>query len=196
MFSKLLFTCLLTVSGLLMGCRKSAPAPTASFTHQHTFNTVLGVVPPEKEQTEQPAAQLWGSAQLTAAALELTVAADPEERLVLSIPRDQLKGDFIGQYQLRDPTLPNSGPVGARYTYFALAGAVRQPQLYQNSAPATYPCNGTLLISNYDAKHELISGSYHIDYSFVPNPKQLAPPRPDNWQITLEGSFNNLKLGQ
>ncbi|UOQ69746.1 hypothetical protein [Hymenobacter volaticus] len=97
---------------------------------------------------------------------------------------------------MRDPTLPGAGVVKASYTYYAPAGTSRQPQLYQNSAPATYPCSGTLLISEYDPKHELISGSYHVDYSFVPNPKQLAPARPDNWQITLEGSFNNVNLKQ
>ncbi|UOQ69745.1 hypothetical protein [Hymenobacter volaticus] len=89
--NNLLFSCLLAVSGLLMGCRKSAPEPAARYSHLHTFNTVLGVVPPEKEQAEQPASQLRGSAQLTATALELTVAADPEEQLVLSIPATNSK---------------------------------------------------------------------------------------------------------
>lgn len=193
---KLFLTFLLAVSGLLISCRKSSPAPAATYSHRHTFNTVLGVVPPEKEQAEQPAAQLRGSAQLTATTLEITVAADPEEQLVLSVPRGELTSDFIGQYPLRDPTLPGAGTVGASYTYFAPAGTSRQPQLYHNAAPATYPCGGTLLVSDYDAKHDLISGSYHVDYSFVPNPKLLADNRPDNWQITLEGDFKNLKIKQ
>jgi hypothetical protein len=180
---------------LSTSCKNTTPEPAASYALTHDFRTVLGVTPAEAERNEQPARQLSGAARLTAAGLELTIAAAGEEELALRIDRNRLTADYLGQYFLREAS-DRSGAADVTYTYSFEEGGARETRVYHNQPGTNSAPGGLVQITKYDAGKALISGAYHVQFSFVPRPKAPVTVTAPLWQITLDGQFNNVKLAQ
>ncbi|UOQ71537.1 hypothetical protein [Hymenobacter cellulosilyticus] len=195
MYLRSLLVILLGAALVLCGaCRKTEPAPAPHFEHAYSFRTILGVEPAQAAQLVRPAAELQGTAQQTGTTLALTIKAGESEELVLSIPREQLAAGLSGTYALRDPAYGANGPVTVHYTYVASAGGNRQPHTYTNGLSAANPSSGSVVITQYDARHGLLSGTYHVDFAFVPSPLSLTPTAATTWQLALDGRFENVKL--
>ncbi|OON71119.1 hypothetical protein [Hymenobacter sp. CRA2] len=188
-----LLALLATVSVLSTSCKKSAPTPKESYALTHEFSTVLGVTPAETERTEQPTSKLIGTAQVTDDALSLTIAVPEEEELVLRIDQDRLAKDYVGQYFLRGAN-DRSGAADVTYSYSFASGSARQTRVYDNQPGSPGATSGFVQITAYDPGSALISGIYHVQLAFVPQPKAPVTVTAPLWQITLEGKFNNAKL--
>ncbi|WP_460575530.1 hypothetical protein [Hymenobacter coalescens] len=181
------------VALLFSACQQNDPAPTPRYAHTYTFETLLGVTPAERVRQQQPASRLSGGAQLSAAALELTLSASQEENIRFSIAREHLAGDFVGQYALAEPQFATAG-AAATYTYLFNTGASVESRVFSNQPGAAFPTSGAVTITKYDARKRLLSGSYYVSYSFVPNPRSAAFPGPADRQIRLEGQFEHMPL--
>ncbi|HET9504632.1 MAG TPA: hypothetical protein VFO93_13910 [Hymenobacter sp.] len=158
--------------------------------HNRTFGTIGVTLARTEQQLNQP---VKGQARLTAAAFELAIDTNDDETLVISVDRRRLPVALEGQYQLLNPVYNDNNPGLVTYSRFA---STAQKRVFTNVPPATTATTGFVLVSRYDAARRLVSGSYAVGFSHVPDPPVATPTGTGLWQITLAGQFENLPLGQ
>lgn len=105
------------------------------------------------------------------------------------IDRSALNSQWLGDYALRSKKSPFA-PTNVFYSY--TDGITTANRIYYLSTFAT-DLAGKLSITHYDPIRHLISGTYSVTASNQLDPR-LAPDTDERSQLTVAGSFINLKF--
>ena len=163
------------------------PAPQVSLGHCFYFPS-LGV----SDSLLHPPPEATGEATLTPEALVLHFRAWPDD-LRFELDRARLPGPaaWVAPYALRSPAQPLAPARGCyQYTREPAIEAVRGLlRLSELAAQLT----GSVTITVYDARQQLLSGYYEVRAANQPDPTRAAPASA-TCTILLAGDFDNVKL--
>jgi hypothetical protein len=165
--------------------------PEATVALQRTISYPAGGLADQKQEYSQLtlrtklAAQTDGSAQLS------LVALNGKENVLLTFSQSLFSTGQTGSYTLKNRFEP-LGLFSAAYTYYV----VNRPGEIQSRTYSVNQMQGQLTITRYDARHRLLSGSYHLVLPDVadPNNETLNGSSDLRSRVELTGSFENLKL--
>jgi hypothetical protein len=170
----------------------STPDPKATFELSHYFDTVVtapggGTSHTGGGQVHAPQ-DITGSARLdaTGKVLVLDFVAKPDE-VYLELDQAQLRPGWTGTYALRSQVRPTD-PVFVSYLYTEASTTVTTIMRLSDWAPQL---TGSVTITVYDAKRQLVSGRYEITAPDQFDPSVLGRPR---CTVLLTGEFANLKV--
>ncbi|MCB2376609.1 hypothetical protein LGH70_03390 [Hymenobacter sp. BT635] len=186
----LLFAVLLAPVGGLTACsdkakEEPAPAdPTPTYTMGHSFyypatNTSDGLVHPSRD--------IKGEARLFSQVLAFDFDARPDAPH-FEIERVQLKSGWVGAYALRCRPRPTD-PVFASYSYWRKDNSgVRIFRFSDFSLELA----GHVTITAYDAKRQLVSGSFEIKAPGENDPLSVSIGQ--KCDILIFGEFTDMKV--
>ena len=105
------------------------------------------------------------------------------------ISEAKLLSGYVGEYTLQ--TLPNPDNGDANTTYVYKNGATSGSVYFSQ---ANY-INGSIEITDYNEKYNLISGTFEMTMEDVPDPTlTTATPTPRRCDVTITGNFENARL--
>lgn len=192
----LLTAVLLSGAGLTACADKKedpTPDPAATFELSHYFDTVTiapggGTAHSGGGQVHAPQ-DITGSARLdaTGKVLVLKFAAKPDE-VYMELDQAQLRPGWTGTYALRSQLRPTD-PVFVSYLHTNVNTTATTIMRLSDWAPQL---TGNVTITAYDAKRQLVSGSYEITAPNQFDPSDL--PARTVCTVLLAGKFANLKV--
>lgn len=202
-FTRSLFLVALTAaSGLFAACsdkdRDDAPAPadpTPAFQMSSYFDfataTPTGGTAHSGYGTGHRPADIKGTATLAPQVLALDFVAG-KDNTYLEVERAKLSAKWEGTYALRCRTRPTD-PVFSSYVYTERTGGGISGAIYRFSDTAR-ELTGNVTITAYDAKRQLVSGTYTVKAPEQDEPGKTPSSNSPKCTIILEGSFENLKI--
>ncbi|HET9504628.1 MAG TPA: hypothetical protein VFO93_13890 [Hymenobacter sp.] len=160
------------------------PAPAASL-GRYFFFPSLGL----GDSQLHPPPEATAEATLTAAALVLRFRAWPDD-LRFELDRARLPGPaaWAAPYALRSLAQPLA-PAGVRYRY----ARRRAARAGLGTGELAAQLAGSVTITGYDARRQLLSGYYEVRAAGQPDPARAAPAG-TTCTILLAGDFDNVKL--
>lgn len=178
----------------LAGCSRdeAIPSPEASYSRTVVY---LDQAKPARHDTTYQAPALQATAKLDAKSCVVFLqAATGKAGLAFGIPRAQLTPGFVGSYAFRAPINPSQGP---NYRYWV--NAANDPSgsnswVYESWwLTSTGAATGTLDITAYDTKRQLLSGRFKLALTGTYDPRasstEFSTRRCD---LTLAGTFANV----
>jgi hypothetical protein len=188
-------TWLLVIAFLTFSCDKQEEesatiVPKVEATMERSFNYL------ESEEEEKAVYSLsLREMQLLADEEKLQIDFAPSrptgnDAVVFSIRQADLLNGYIGNYPIR--SLSNNKKGRADITYYHYYNKTSKSALFSSGNRM----EGNIEIKAYNATTGLASGSFEVTISGVSDPTayESNPAKPRKCNITLKGSFNNLKL--
>jgi hypothetical protein len=134
------------------------------------------------------------SDRLTITLEKLDVLSSVQDRVELTIPLAKQKAGLVGTYVLASQ--PNTSLGEALFNYVRPGSNSAYSNVYSSNGNQVA---GSMVITSYDAKRQLISGSYNARFTNVKGPfsflgvGSVGDPRLDG-DLTLSGTFQEIPL--
>lgn len=121
---------------------------------------------------------------------KLTVFIDAgADAISFQIDEEDLADGYIGNYTLMSLPNPDNGKAKTTYSY-----SITQTSGNAYFSQANY-MGGSFKITDYNEKHNLISGTFELTMEDVPDPTLTSStPAPRRCDVTVTGTFENAKL--
>ncbi|NDK54370.1 DUF6252 family protein [Pontibacter fetidus] len=119
--------------------------------------------------------------------LTIYVGGDKDD-ISFEIAEADLPSGYVGNYVLKSLPNPDNGKAKTSYSY---ATSPTSGSVFFSQANAM---NGSVEITNYNEKHQLISGTFELTMENVPDPTATSPTNPRSCDVTITGTFANAKL--
>lgn len=195
----LLLAALTATSALFSACsdkeKEEAPAPadpTSAFQMSSYFDfvtiTPAGGNAHSGYGTGHRPADITGTATLGPQVLALNFVAG-FDNTYFEVERTKLSAKWLGTYTLRCRNRPTD-PVFTSY----LRGSTNGGTSIYRLSDFTRDLTGNVTVTAYDAKRQLISGSYEVRAPEQRDPSATVASTDPKCTIILEGTFENLKV--
>ncbi len=112
-----------------------------------------------------------------------------KDGISFEIAAADLVNGYLGTYTLKSLPNPENGKAKTTYSY-STSGASGSVMFSQANT-----MTGSVEITGYNEKHNIISGTFELTMENVPDPTATSPTsNPRRCDVTVTGSFENAKL--
>ncbi|WP_242928187.1 hypothetical protein [Pontibacter vulgaris] len=120
---------------------------------------------------------------------KLTIYVGSEkDGISFEIADADLISGYVGNYTLKSLPNPENGKAKITYSY-STSGTSGSVMFSQANTMI-----GSIEITDYNEKHNLISGAFELRMEDVPDPTATSPTNPRRCDVTVTGTFENAKL--